>query len=129
MKLRAKDVLERYKREDLPEFAEISVLEVNTKGNFGSYPIHVAAVRGDIEELQALIDGGADVNAPGEMGNRPLHEAAIQGNVEAARLLIQNGARADARNADGQTAEAMALLLGKTEVVAVLSPNIRGSLH
>jgi ankyrin repeat protein len=66
--------------EDLPEFCELVLEHVNQPGNFGNLPIHVAAVRGLPEELDALIAGGADVNAAGELGNRPLHEAIGQRN-------------------------------------------------
>jgi hypothetical protein len=75
MKMTAADVLKRYMEEDLPEFCELVLEHVNQPGNFGNLPIHVAAVRGLPEELDALIAGGADVNAAGELGNRPLHEA------------------------------------------------------
>lgn len=83
------DVLRIYKEEDLPEFCEISLDDVNQVGNFGNYPIHVASVRGLLPELLALLQGGADVNAIGELGNRPLHDAVGQGHIEAVKMLIK----------------------------------------
>jgi uncharacterized protein len=62
----ASDILRRYRDEELPEFCDRELIDVNQRGLFGSYPIHVAATRGSIEEIVALIEGGADVNAVGE---------------------------------------------------------------
>src|ERR1041385_1851699 len=101
MKLTAADVLKRYKDEELPEFAEILLEDVNQKGNFGNLPIHVAAVRGESEELEALIAGGASVNAAGELGNRPLHDAAAQNHRRAVEILLSAGADLRAVNDDG----------------------------
>jgi uncharacterized protein len=74
-RLTAADVLRRYKDEDLPAFSEVPLRDVNQVGNFGERPLHVASTRGSIEEIAALIEGGAEINAPGELGNTPLHEA------------------------------------------------------
>ncbi len=65
-RLTAAEVLHRYKDEDLPAFCGISLQDVNQVGNFGERPLHVASVRGNIGEIAALIDAGAEVNAPGE---------------------------------------------------------------
>ncbi|MGR3831832.1 ankyrin repeat domain-containing protein [Ralstonia pseudosolanacearum] len=84
--LTAADVLKRYTDEDLPEFSEVALEDVNQIGNFGNSPVHVACVRGNVLEVQALLDGGANMNAIGELGNTPLHEAVGQGHIEVALL-------------------------------------------
>lgn len=52
--------------------------DVNQVGPFGERPLDVAAVRGNLKEIYALLDGGADVNAPGEHGytalQKPYHK-------------------------------------------------------
>jgi len=100
----AAEVLKRYKDEELPAFCGIDLTDVNQVGLFGERPLDVAFVRGNLAEIQALIEGGADVNASGEHGNTALHEAVSQGNMSAVRLLLQSGARLDLRNDDGRTA-------------------------
>jgi len=88
------DVLKRYKDEALPAFAEIALNDVNQVGNLGERPLHVASVRGSIDELMALIEGGADINAPGELGKA--HMAVIQ-------LLLDHGATPTAKNNAGES--------------------------
>jgi len=62
---------------------------VNQAGNFGDRPIHVACIRGDLEEIGALVHEGADVNATGELGNTPLHEAVGQGHIGVVKALLE----------------------------------------
>ena len=100
--LTATEVLERYK--DLPAFCAERLTDVNQVGLFGEHPLGVAASRGDLAEIYALLDGGADVNGIGEHGNSPLHEATGQGHIDAVMLLLEFGANTDIRNEFGQTA-------------------------
>lgn len=51
---------------------------------------------GYLDEIQRLIDGGADVNVEDENGYTPLDVAAIEGQNEAVKLLAFNGADLDA---------------------------------
>jgi uncharacterized protein len=114
------DVLQRYKEEDLPAFCGVPLNDVNQVGLFGERPLHVACVRGNLEEMGALIQGGADVNAPGEHGYTALHEAVSQGNVSAVRFLLAHGARLDMRNDFGQTALDIAHMQGQSELATLL---------
>lgn len=59
--LTAPDVLARYVAEQLPEFVGISLTDVNQVGNFGDPPLNVAAVRGRLDEVDALLGAGARV--------------------------------------------------------------------
>lgn len=74
----AADVLRRYMDEELPAFCGIQLESVNQVCRFGERPLHVAATRGIMEEVAALVEAGAEVNAHGELGNTPLHEAVGQ---------------------------------------------------
>ena len=64
--------------------------------------LHAAAARGDVQELAALLDGGADANAADPSydpeveefaPSLPLGWAARNGHAAAARMLIERGAR------------------------------------
>ena len=55
-------------------------------------PIIEAARRGDVVELERLLEQGADVNSARGDGMTALHFAAQQGYVEAVRILLQAGA-------------------------------------
>jgi uncharacterized protein len=122
--LTATGVLKRYKDEDLPEFCELVLVDINQPGNFGNLPIHVAAVRGSIEELEALIAAGANVNAAGELGNRPLHDAVGQGHDAAVEVLVNAGARIDALNDDGKSPRDIAQALGRSGIMGLLDPRV-----
>jgi uncharacterized protein len=119
-RLTAAEVLRRYKDEDLPAFCGIELTDVNQVGLFGERPLDVAAVRGDLEEIYALLDGGADVNASGELGYTALHEATSQEHFDAVRVLLEAGARTDIRNEFGDTALDIASLRNRQSLVDLL---------
>ena len=119
-RLTAAEVLSRYKDEDLPAFSQILLQDVNQVGNFGERPLHVASVRGNIDEITALIEGGADVNAPGELSNTPLHEAVGQGHLEAIKALLAHGALVDKKNELGQSPIDTAILADRKNVLMLL---------
>lgn len=118
--LTAADVLRRYKAEDLPAFVEVPLDSVNQAGNFGEHPLEVAASRGRMDEIVALVDGGADVNSHGELGNTPLHEAVLQGHVEAVKFLLNRGASISAKNDFGETPLDLARSRGRGDIAAIL---------
>jgi|ERR1700740_3810682 len=89
--LKAADVLRRYKDEELPEFVEIPLEDVNQVGNFGDRPLHVASVRGNMDEIVALVAAGADVNAPGDLASTPLHQAVSQEHLPATNFSLTTG--------------------------------------
>jgi uncharacterized protein len=119
--LTATEVLCRYKEEDLPEFAEIPLKDVNQAGNTADRPLHVATTRGNLDEMAALIVGGADVNSRGDLGYTPLHNAAGQGHLEAVKFLLENGASPDINNEFDQSAIDIAHSQGHDEIVRLLA--------
>jgi len=118
--LTAADVLRSY-AEDTGRF-RVPLKDVNQPDVFGDYPIHIAAIREALDEMIALIAGGADVNALGEDGYTALHWAAGEGNVEAVKLLLEHGARTDIRDdLFGRTPVEHAKLHGHEAVVSLLA--------
>lgn len=101
-------LLESYS--DLPEFVEVTLIDVNQRGNFGNTPLHVAAVQGDVDAIELLLSAGADPNALGELGNTPLHDAVISEKLDVIAVLLRAGADPGKRNDDGRTPREVALL-------------------
>lgn len=71
----------------------------------GWTPLHVAARKGDLKEVQRLLDNGADVNEPSSghkgLGTTALHLAATGGHLEVMNELLERGANIEARTRGG----------------------------
>ena len=76
---------------------------------------------GHIEEVERLLEQGADINCKDALGNTPLMEAAYTGQPDMVRLLIKAGADAAARNIFGRTARRLAEEIGHDDIVATFS--------
>ena len=77
----------------------------------GSTALHHAAGYGPIDNLQLLIDKGADVNAKNRRRSTPLHWA-IHDEAKV-RLLLSKGANVNAKQAQGRTPLYLAAMLGE----------------
>jgi ankyrin repeat protein len=121
------EVLRRYKDEDLPAFVGIPLEDVNQIGNSGDRPLHVACIRGNMEEIRALVKAGADVNAQGEMANTPLHECVGQGHYIAAQFLLACGASPELKNEWGDTPVDVARLKGSEDIIKLLTRRAGGT--
>ncbi|MGL9688729.1 MAG: ankyrin repeat domain-containing protein [Wolbachia sp.] len=58
----------------------------------GLTPLHIAAEKGHMEIVNALIKQKANVNAEDKEGVTPLHLAAVNGHVEIANAILKEGA-------------------------------------
>lgn len=65
--------------------------------------LHAAAQQGCGEQLQALLDAGADPNQADAKGVTALHVAALYGHRQACSLLLAHGARLDVRDIQQRT--------------------------
>jgi ankyrin repeat protein len=54
--------------------------------------LHMAARRGNVDVIGALLDGGADIEVRDSVGDTPLRRAVNLNKVEAAKLLLGRGA-------------------------------------
>ena len=71
--------------------------------HFEMPPLTWAAVMGQTEAAELLLQQGADVNGRNRDGNTALHLAVFLGRAETAELLLKSGADVNARNDDGAT--------------------------
>ncbi|BGP25881.1 ankyrin repeat protein [Rhodotorula toruloides] len=67
----------------------------------GMTPLHAAALKGQAEAAQMLLDYGADINAPDLNGNTPLHYACAWGHWPVMKLLIDLDCDQEPRNNEG----------------------------
>lgn len=74
---------------------------------------------GELEDLQALLELGANANYADEGGSTALHKAAANGSTDIARLLHKHGALYTA-NASGNTPLHWACLNGHKDMVELL---------
>jgi ankyrin repeat protein len=105
---------------ELPDFHGINLSGVNDKGAFGNTPLHIAAIRGDIDAVQILLDYGAEINAQGEGGYTPLHEAVEQGHYDIVELLFKNGSSVSIKNEDELTAIDLAKITADNNIIKLL---------
>ena len=104
-------------------------------------PLADAAMRGDVEMVRSLLEGGADLDAPQGDGMTALHWAAERGDREIAKLLISAGADMEAgtrlggytplhlASKGGHSAVAAALLEAGGEANALTGSSAATPLH
>lgn len=113
-------VLHRYSRH--VEFLGADLKEISQVGAFGSQVLHLACFANRCDDIEALLDAGADKDAVGDLGLRPLHYAVLGGSSEAIRLLLSKGAESGVENEYGETPAQMAHVLGYAEIEGLLRP-------
>ncbi|MBD3258798.1 ankyrin repeat domain-containing protein [candidate division GN15 bacterium] len=82
--------------------------------------LHTAALKGNVEAIQARIDAGADLNKRDQYGSTPLIVATTFGQTEAAIALIDAGADLQVTSSDGATPLHVAAFLCREDIVAAL---------
>ncbi|MFT5466304.1 MAG: ankyrin repeat protein [Verrucomicrobiales bacterium] len=83
--------------------------------------ILVAAIGGNPDVIDALLEAGAIADTHNASGKTPLMMAAQNGNLEAVRLLIQRGANPFTQDVDGSTAADLAASNGRSDVQQLLN--------
>jgi len=108
-------------REDNPQVFELLLgwpgIQLDQRNAVGETPLMLAALKGQLERMRALIDRGAAIH---QQGWSPLHYAATGPSVAAVRLLLDKGAPVDARAANGSTPLMMAARYGEEKSVLLL---------
>jgi len=93
----------------------------------GRTPAHIAAKRGFVKVLEALLEVEADCDTQEDRGWSPLMLAVARTDLKSTNLLIAAKAELNARNRDGQTVLHLAAALGKSPVLSALCAHAQAS--
>ena len=89
-------------------------------------PLHIATGLGRLQNMEALLDHGADPNTPDHTGDTPLIAACRAGNAPAVRLLLSRGADAGVLDRGGETAVHVVAASGHLMCMKVGAKWVRG---
>ena len=82
--------------------------------------LHLAARKGDLAPVQALIAGSCDIEIKGKNGYTPLHTAADYGQKRIVEFLISKGADVNAKSDTGGTALHLVAWDGNVDIAKLL---------
>jgi len=85
-----------------------------------TFPLHDAALAGNLSEVTALLEKGDDVDVKAASGATALFFAAYEGHLEVVKLLLEKGADVNAKDLRGKTALMWAVQKGRTEIADLL---------
>lgn len=103
-----------------PEFLGLEITDPNQPGAMDDTLLHIAARKGELEDVKILVECGAKVNVIGDIGNTPLHGASAKGLREVVEFLLANGADPSIKNEFGETAADWAKTENHDDVVRLL---------
>lgn len=83
-------------------------------------PIHKAARRGNVKEIEQLLDSCAYPDTKDEHGRTPLHIAALYGRTEVVKLLLKHGGDVEARDNNNCSPLYLAALNNRVGVIEQL---------
>ncbi|CAH2035190.1 unnamed protein product, partial [Iphiclides podalirius] len=86
----------------------------------GETPLHVAAIRGDHDQVKKLLNQGQDPDVPDFAGWTPLHEACSYGWHQVVVVLVDGGANVNAKGLDDDTPLHDATTSGNLKMVKFL---------
>jgi cytohesin len=102
-----------------------TLLEART-GTLDNTPLHIAAVHGQHEVINVLLQKGAAVDARNSAELTPIHFAAMHKHRKAAELLLANGADAERKGAQGNTPLHFAVVPAEAEFKYMIVPTGSG---
>ena len=76
--------------------------DIDVPDNAGNTPLQIAALEGDVEVVQILLDAGCDTTSKNIDKDTPLIDAVENGHLEVVRLLLKAGLDPRQKNAKGQ---------------------------
>jgi ankyrin repeat protein len=86
-------------------------------------PLSIAAINGNAEIVNELLERGADLTIGDIDKSQPIHFAVVNGSVRVAELLLKKGASINDRDGNGNTPLHFAMAIGKLEIARYLLGN------
>lgn len=94
-----------------------------------TYPIHLAAEKGQIRLIEKLLKNGAYINQRDGRGDTALIIASYERKYETVRLLLNHGADANIYDLDNSSAFEGACMRADTKLIEMLLPNVADVNH
>jgi ankyrin repeat protein len=94
--------------------------QTRPRGRLDPSLLHDACAKGSVDDVQLLINQGADVNGRNDDHNTALLVALKDGKLEVAKVLIEYGADANCRDKTGWTPLMIASLQGYRDIAELL---------
>uniref|UniRef100_H2Z5E7 Uncharacterized protein n=1 Tax=Ciona savignyi TaxID=51511 RepID=H2Z5E7_CIOSA len=104
------------------ESAVLSNLKPKVKFHDGAVFL-AACSSGDLDEVQVLLDKGADINFANVDGLTALHQACIDGNLDVVEFLVEHGTDIDQQDNEGWTPLHAAASCGFMDIARYLVDN------
>ena len=117
---RLSKIFKRYQA-TFSDFAGIELKDINQKGLGGDCLIHVAAYHLELDDIQLLVNHGANVNASGDIGLTALHLASARGHEQIVAYLLSEGADRELANDFEEKPIDWAIASGNVEIIKILS--------
>lgn len=108
------------KTDGIPVVLSAPGVDVNLADSEGTSPLILAANRGFIETIEALLAAGANVNAVNSTGDTALMVATTEGRIDIVQSLLATGADVNIANNAGVRPLLIACYRGQTEIVQAL---------
>lgn len=91
--------------------------DLNSRAELGMSPLMLAALKGEHELVETLLELGADVKAVNDDEHHALWFACVNGDLQLVQRLISAGSNLDNRNVNGVTCAIYAASTGKLDVL------------
>lgn len=82
--------------------------------------LQAAAISGNVNIVEMLVQAGADINDIDSLGQTPLHRAAYYNHLPVVKFLINKGADVKGIDSEGHSPVLLAALMGHREIFACL---------
>ncbi len=82
---------------------------INQTNTGSDTPLHIAAKKGEVENVKDILSVGANVNSKNANGKTALMDAMDRGNTDVAQVLLDNGANLNTKDKDNKTVLELAI--------------------